>query len=135
MKQRTSHDVDTRLVKNGKVFSTNLTLDWSGVSEDEMQEMAARSIIISAQRIFRDAGKVPTGKHTEKVRDLLDGKRPPRVISVERLAADAGKMKPEEIAALVKELGKLRRATKNAGAEETPEVPAQTPGAENAATA
>ena len=122
MKQRTSHDVDTRLVKNGKIFTTNLTLDWAGVSEDEMQEMAARSVIISAQRIYRDAGKVPTGKHTEKVRDLLDGKRPPRVISVERLAADAGKMKPEEIAALVKELGKLRRAAAKGG-EETPEVP------------
>lgn len=126
MKQRTKHEVDTRLTKGGKSYTTKLTLDWAGVSEDEMQELASRSVIINAQRIYRDAGKVPTGEHTEKVRDLLDGKRPPRVISVERLAADAGKMKPEEVAELVKALNKLRRGTPK-GEEPKSEAPAETP--------
>lgn len=127
MKQRTKHEIETRLTKNGKAHATKLTLDWAGVSEDEMQEMAARSVIINAQRIYRDAGKVPTGEHTEKVRDLLDGKRPPRVISVERLAADAGKMKPEEVAELVKALNKLRRGSPKSEAPAPEGSPAETP--------
>ena len=126
MKQRTKHEVETRLTKGGKSYATKLTLDWAGVSEDEMQEMAARSVIINAQRIYRDAGKVPTGEHTEKVRDLLDGKRPPRVISVERLAADAGKMKPEEVAELVKALNKLRRGSPKPEEPKGEEAPAPT---------
>ena len=131
MKQRTSHEVETRLSKGGKAHGTKLVLDWSNVTEEELQEMAARSAIINWQRIARDAGKVP-GQETAKVRDMLDGKRPPRVISVERLAADAGKMKPEEVAELVKALNKLRRGSAKA---EEPEAPKSETPAPEATTA
>lgn len=110
-------NVDTKLTKDSKAVTTDLTLDWSGVSDAEKLELATRTAVISWQRIMRDAGKIPDGKVTAKVRDLLDGKRPPKVVTPERIMGDFDKLTPEQRDEVLRTLMNQKSATVKAPAK------------------
>jgi len=57
--------------KAGKIVVTKATLDWEGVSLEETQKLAASSVAIDQQSIWRTSGVIPT-ECTIKVRELLD---------------------------------------------------------------
>lgn len=88
--------IETRLAKGSPAVKTDLTLDWTGVSPAQLQELAERSLVISVQRVYRDAGKIPA-KDSIKVADFLQGKgRPEKVITPEKILATAEKMSEED---------------------------------------
>ena len=88
--------IDTRLAKGSAVVQTEVTLDWSGVPQATIQELAERSVIISLQRVYRESGKIPA-KDTVKVADFLSGKgRPDKVITPEKILATASTMSEED---------------------------------------
>lgn len=96
--------VETRLAKGASPVETDLTLDWTGVTPEKMKELAERSVVISVQRVYRDAGKIPA---TDKiiVKDFMEGKgRPERQLTPEKVLANVEKMTPEQRAELLKKL-------------------------------
>lgn len=94
--------VKTRVSKDDPVATeTNVTLDFTGVSQDELQTLAASTVIINQQAIWRTSGIIPKSE-TIVVRDQLDRERKPFVVTPESLAARAKKLSREELAALVK---------------------------------
>lgn len=96
--------IQTRLAKGSAQVETDLTIDWSGITPEKMQELAERSLVISVQRVYRDAGKIPT-KDTIKALDFLNGKgRPEKQITPEKLMASVDKLTPEQKAELLKAL-------------------------------
>lgn len=65
----------TKLSKDDKVaVTTKATIDWSGVTETELQELAAATVVINQQAIYRTSGDIPA-TDTIKVREQLDRPR------------------------------------------------------------
>lgn len=88
--------IETRLAAGSPKITTELTLDWSGVTKEQERELAERSLVISLQRVYRDAGKIPA-KDSVKVVDFLAGKgRPEKVVTPEKVLAQIPTMKPED---------------------------------------
>jgi len=52
--------IKTRLTKGGAVHATKLVIDFSDVTREALEDLAARSIVISIQAIYRTAEKVPS---------------------------------------------------------------------------
>lgn len=99
---KTEHSVKTRLAAGGTQFETDLTLDWEGMPQAEIIALAAKTVVIQMQSIWRDAGKVP-GAEVQRVMDLKNRPRA-TVITPEKIGAVAAKMTPEERAALIAKL-------------------------------
>jgi len=94
--------IETRLVAKGTVYPTELTLDWAGVTPAQLQELAARSVVIGWQRVERDSGKIRPKDHV-KVAEWLTGKgRPDKMVSPEKVLASVETMTPEAAASLLK---------------------------------
>lgn len=91
--------IKTRLAEGAPQVSTNVTVDFSGVSREELEELASKSVIITEQGNWRKNGEIPTGDFTISVREQLDRERAPRgPVDVSKLLA---KMDPAERAALL----------------------------------
>ena len=98
----------TRLEKGATATTTTAQVDWSGVSTEEVQGLAMRTIIIMMQAIYRTAGKVPS-EDTIKVANILKRERTgvkldtpeARAAAFTRLTA---KMTPAELAQLANQL-------------------------------
>ncbi len=104
--------VDTKLSKTGAAHETDLTLDWAGVTPEQLKEWAGRTVVISWQRVAREAGKIPP-KDTVKVADFMAGKgRPDKIVTPEKILASVEKMTPEAAADLLKRLTAASKAPK-----------------------
>ena len=60
---------------NGTKHESIVTIDWTGVTMEEMQQLAQRSLIIRKQNEDRIAGIVPPRGYTLKAKDYTLGKR------------------------------------------------------------
>jgi len=82
----------TKLTKDGSAVETKCVIDWSNVSAEEMQKLAAATVIINQQAIYRTSGMIPA-TDTIVVRTQIDspkggGFKP----TPENMAARIGKM-------------------------------------------
>jgi hypothetical protein len=116
-KNVTTHEVDTKMTRTGSATRTELDLDWTGVTDEQCREWAARTVIINVQRVFRDSGTIPPKAHF-LVTDFMSGKgRPARVMTPEKILAQAPKIAedPKVAEALIKQLQESLKANKSAG--------------------
>ena len=105
-------DVDTKISKGSPSVTSKVAIDWSGVKAEDLFEMARRTLVINWQRVQRDAGKIPA-TDTLKVTDFMAGKgRPERVLTPEKILAQAEKMDPKQAEALLDALKKSLAAGK-----------------------
>lgn len=79
---------------------TAVTIDWSTISQEDLQKLAAKTIIIAAQSQWRGDGVIPT-EATLNAHDYANPTRKPRgPVDLKALLA---KMSPEERAALLEQ--------------------------------
>ena len=98
------HTFKTKLNKDDVNSTTTVaTVDWTGVTTEELQKLALKSVVIEQQAIYRISGKIPA-TDTIKVKELLSKTRQPFVATPESLAARASKMSKEEKEALIAKL-------------------------------
>lgn len=95
----------TRITKGGDAIQTVATIDWSGVSDEQVKKLAERSVIIATQAIYRMAGKVPA-TDTVDVAKMLARERGTFKSTPESVVAKVNKMTPEQRALILKMLGK-----------------------------
>lgn len=92
----------TRLSKDGEQFVTNATFDFAGVTVEQLQQLAIKTLVINAQAIYRAAGNVP---HVDniKVADMLVRERSTggRAPSVATLVKNISKMSDADKAAML----------------------------------
>lgn len=93
--------IKTRVTKNGDAKETKLTVDFAGVTQEQLEELASRSIIITTQARYRIAGSVPDAD-TLNVADMLKRERAPAKQTPESLAAKILKLPAEERAAVMR---------------------------------
>ena len=96
------HTFKTRLSKDTEPVSTVAEINWDGVTQEQIVELASRSVIIDQQKMYRDAGHVPA-EDTIAVADILAGKRAPKDPMVAATKA-IGKLSKEEREALLLKL-------------------------------
>lgn len=77
----------------------NLVIDWTGVSEKEMQALAQRSIVIKWQNDNRIEGRVPETREQISAKDYALGVR--RQKEKETPEQMLARLSPEERAALI----------------------------------
>ena len=102
--------IKTRLTKGGDVHETALTIDFADVTREQLEELAARTIVISTQAIYRTAKSVPA-HDTVVVVDMLKRERVGAKSTPESIAKKVAKMSDVDRAALIK----LMQATIDAG--------------------
>ena len=101
MKTETFVTASTKV--NNVAHKSNVTIDWTGMTEDDLQALAQRSIVIRKQNQDRTAGVVPAERYTIKATDFRIGARAPRVqLTPEQLLAQ---LSPEQLTALLKAKG------------------------------
>lgn len=101
--------VRTKLSKNSPTaVETKCTIDFHGVSRDEIEALAARAVVIEEQAIWRISGKIPA-ECTIKVREMLDRPRGQGVPATpEAIFAKFLKMTPEQKAEFLKNAEKAK---------------------------
>ena len=98
MNNETKIEVDTKANKDAESVKTNLTIDWSEMSTDDVQALAQQALIVKLQGAWRKNG-IPDGDFTVKASDHKIGVRAKREpASVESLLQ---KLSPEERQALL----------------------------------
>jgi hypothetical protein len=97
----TNTTVDTKANKEAESVSTALTLDWEGMTEQDLRDLAQQALIVKLQSGWRKNG-IPT-EATVKVVDHKVGTRAPR--GPVNIAAAVSKMSDAEKAELRKLLG------------------------------
>lgn len=70
-------NIKTRVKDGAPQVETELTINFDGVTVEELQAGFARSLVIDEQNKWRKAGSIPT-KATVNVREELDAPRAPR---------------------------------------------------------
>lgn len=79
---------------------TAVTIDWSTISQEDLQKLAQKTIVIAAQSQWRAAGEIPK-EATLNAADFANPTRKPRgPVDLKALLA---KMSPEERAALLEQ--------------------------------
>ena len=79
---------------------TAVTIDWSTISQEDLQKLAQKTIVIAAQSQWRAAGEIPA-EATLNAADFANPTRKPRgPVDLKALLA---KMSPEERAALLEQ--------------------------------
>ncbi len=96
--------IKTRISKDSEPVETKLHINFDGVTEEQLHELAARSIIIATQAIYRTAGNVPATDAVD-VMELLKRERKGAVATPENVANKLKKMTPEERALVLKMAG------------------------------
>lgn len=101
-------NVKTRLTKTAAPKITVLTLDYTGVTADELQGPAEDSLVIVWQGRKRRAKVIPSAE-TINVKAMLStlGARTSTPATVEGITATAQTMTAEERAALIKKLQEM----------------------------
>jgi hypothetical protein len=94
----------TRISKDGAVVSTAASINWEGVTKEQMQELASRSVIIAQQAIYRTSGVIPATDTIEVAALLKREKGTLKLDTPEARAAAftrlVAKMTPAELAQL-----------------------------------
>lgn len=98
MTTSTTIEVDTRPAAGAESIKTNLTIDWSDMTEDDIRALAQQSLIVKLQGAWRKNG-IPNGDHTVKAADYKIGVRAKREPA--SLEAMLQKLSPEDRAALL----------------------------------
>jgi hypothetical protein len=96
----TNTEVSTRKDKNSDEVKTNLTLNWDGVTEDDLRALAQQALIVKLQGGWRKNG-IPS-EVTVKVIEHKVGTRAPR--GPIDLATAIQNLNPEERKALLAKL-------------------------------
>lgn len=101
MKQETR--CSARTTVDGEVFKSAVTIDWSGMTDDDLQALAQRSIIIRKQNGDRLAKIKPPASYTIKAVDFRAGVRvaQPAMTPEQALAA----LSPDQLLALLQSKG------------------------------
>lgn len=95
---KTEHRI--KLTVEGKVSRHNLSIDWENLTEEEMRELAARSIVIKYQNECRSSKVVPGENPEIDAKDYALGVRKAAATPEQVLS----KLAPEEAVRLLKEL-------------------------------
>lgn len=74
---------------------SNVTLDWTGVSIEQVQALAQRSVIIKKQNEDRVAGVIPDSSYTIKVLDYVLGVRKQK--TPESVESQVSKLSEEDL--------------------------------------
>jgi len=77
MKLETQVSASTKV--NKVSHKSNVTIDWTGMTDDDLQALAQRSIIIRKQNADRLAGVIPEERYVLKAADFKIGARVARV--------------------------------------------------------
>jgi hypothetical protein len=94
---------------NAPRFVVDFSLNWENVSEEEIKELAARTLVIDVQRNFRVAYQKDRGTASEKierswsVREMLDASRP-KSDPVSKVLGVLNKLSVEERKAILAKL-------------------------------
>lgn len=97
----TNTKVSTKPSKDGEAVETNLTLNWDGMTEDDLRALAQQALIVKLQGTWRK-GTIPT-EATVNVVDHKVGTRAPKKTLLEQFAA----MSPEDRAKAIAHLQSL----------------------------
>ena len=98
MKNETHVSASTKI--NKVAHKSNVTIDWTGMTDDDLQALAQRSILIRWQNANRLQEVIPEANCTLKAVDYRIGVRTARLVNLtpeQMLAA----LSPEERAALI----------------------------------
>ena len=95
----------TRLAKGGAAVTTAASIEWEGVTTEQLHELASRSVVIAQQAIYRTSGVIPT-TDTIDVAALLKREKGALKLDTPEARAAAftrlvAKMTPAEKAALL----------------------------------
>lgn len=105
MLNKTTTEVDTKPSKDAASVATVLTIDWSNMTDRDVQELAQQALVVKLQAAWRKDG-IPAGAHEVDAAEYKVGtraKRQPQ--TVETLLA---KMDPEAKRAwLAEQMAKL----------------------------
>ncbi len=96
----TNTKVSTKAAAAAEAITTELTLDWTGVTEEDLRALAQQALIVKLQSGWRKNG-IPS-ETTVKVADHRPGVRAPK--AKQDVLALARAMTPEQRAALLAEL-------------------------------
>lgn len=96
--------VNTKLDARAEKVQTSLTLNFDGVTQEQLQELAARSAIIAWQAKVRSEGVIPT-EATFNVAEVFEKKPRGPVDPVQAARNALAKMTDEERAAFLASLG------------------------------
>ncbi len=97
----TKAEITTKADARSEKVVTNLTIDWTGMSADDVQALAQQALVVKLQSAWRANG-IPAGEHTVKAADHKIGVRAPRKPA--DIATLINKLTPEERAALLAKL-------------------------------
>jgi hypothetical protein len=98
---KTTTEVVTRPAAGAEGVTTNLTINWEGMTEDDLRALAQQAMIVKLQGNWRKNG-IPAGDHEVNAVDYKVGVRAPR--QPKDLAAMIQALSPEEKAALLAKL-------------------------------
>lgn len=98
---KTTTEVLTRPQAGKDGITTNLTIDWEGMTEDDTRALAQQALIVKLQSGWRKNG-IPNGDFAVKAAEFKVGVRAPR--QTKDIAALVAMMSPEEKAALLAKL-------------------------------
>ena len=74
---KTNTTVKTKLNARAEAIETNLTINWDGMTEDDVRALAQQALIVKLQSNWRN-GTIPAGDHEVKATDFRVGVRAPR---------------------------------------------------------
>jgi len=86
---------------NGEKMPVHLSINWDGLSEDAMKELAARSIIIKWQNETRNSGEVPENRTEVNAVDFALGRARKPMDPMKALSM----LTPEQLTELLKSKG------------------------------
>lgn len=98
---KTTHTVKTKANARAEAITTNLSVDWEGMSQEDIIALAQQTLIIKVQSNWR-AGTIPTGEVEVKATDFKVGARQPKKPA--DILGLVQKMSAEERAALLAQL-------------------------------
>lgn len=101
MNNSTTTEVTTRPSAGAEGIVTNLTINWEGMTPEDLQALAQQALVVKLQGAWRK-GEIPKGDHTVNAVDYKVGVRAPR--QKESLESLVGKLTAEEKAALIAKL-------------------------------
>ena len=93
--------VDTRPQAGTEAVTTNLKIDWSDMSAEDVQALAQQALVVKLQGQWRKQG-IPAGEHTVKAADYKVGARQAR--QPKDIMSLIATLTPEQKAALLAKL-------------------------------
>lgn len=101
MELNTTTEVATKPAAGAEAVTTNLTINWAGMTDADLQALAQQALIVKAQGAWRKSG-IPAGDFTLNAVDFKVGSR--RAPQPKDLATLIAALSPEEKAALLAKL-------------------------------